>query len=91
MSTNAAVKFLPIVSDEKMVDVRLEEGQAVITLSTWTEGLGWCGQKTMSLDTEMLDELHRVISAARIKAKRLNAESEEQDASAKVLQFPGIS
>jgi hypothetical protein len=94
MSTNAAVKFLPIFSDEKRVEVTLEDDQAVIKLSTWCDDLGWLGQKTLSLDAEMLDDLHRVISAARIKLGRRNAESEEPNGeieSAKVLAFPSFS
>lgn len=91
MSTNLAIQFLPIFSDEKKVEVSLHEDQAVIKLSTWTEGLGWCGQKTLSLDTEMLDELHRVISAARIKLHRQKAEDQEEIGKTKVLQFPKFS
>ena len=91
MSASLAVNFLPIFSDEKKVEVSLQEDQAVIKLSTWTEGLGWCGQKTMSLDAEMLDELHRVISAARIRLNRQKSENEEPVESAKVLQFPQFS
>jgi hypothetical protein len=92
MQSNVAVKFLPVVSDEKKVEVSLKDDQAVIKLSTWTEDLGWCGQKTMLLDAEMLDELHRVITAARLKLKRQKAEDREEfEPSAKVLQFPKLS
>ncbi|HQU84647.1 MAG TPA: hypothetical protein PKY59_16030 [Pyrinomonadaceae bacterium] len=91
MSANLAVKFLPIFSDEKKVEVSLNEDQAVIKLSTWTEGLGWCGQKTLSLDAEMLDDLHRVISAARLKLLKKKVEDQEEIATTKVLQFPSFS
>ena len=91
MQANAAVKFLPIFSDEKKVEVALTDDQAVIKLSTWAEGLGWCGQKTMSLDAEMLDELHRVLSAARLKLKREEIENQEEIASSNILQFPSFS
>ncbi len=92
MSQNAAVKFLPIFSDEKKVEVTLEGDQAVIRLSTWTENIGWCGQKTLSLDAEMLDDLHRVISAARIKLNRQKPESTDETIDAtKVLKFPRFS
>jgi hypothetical protein len=89
MQTSSAVKFLPIVRDEKKVEVTLQEDQAVIRLSTWAEDLGWCGQKTMSLDAEMLDDLHRVISAARIRLNR--QKTENQEAPARVIEFPGVS
>ncbi len=91
MQSNAAVKFLPIFSDEKKVEVALRDDQAVIKLSTWVEDLGWCGQKTMSLDAGMLDELHRVLSAARLKLKRGQIENQEEIASSNVLQFPSFS
>ena len=91
MQSNAAVKFLPIFSDEKKVEVALKDDQAVIKLSTWTEDLGWCGQKTLSLDAEMLDDLHRVITAARLKLKRQQTETEEVTESANILQFPSFS
>jgi hypothetical protein len=91
MSSNVAIKFLPVVSDEKKVEVSLQGDQAVIKLSTWTEDLGWTGQKTMSLDAEMLDELQRVITAARLKLKRQKAEDQEENEPAKVLQFPKLS
>ncbi len=91
MQSNAAVNFLPIFSDEKKVEVALKDNQAVIKLSTWVEDLGWCGQKTMSLDTEMLDELHSVISAARLKLKREQVENQSEIASSNILQFPSFS
>jgi hypothetical protein len=99
MQSNTAVKFTPIFSDEKKVEVSLHDDQAVIKLSTWTEDLGWCGQKTLSLDAEMLDDLHRVISAARLKLNRQkaetfvekNADNIQQADSAKILRFPNFS
>lgn len=92
MSSNLAVNFLPIFSDEKKVEVSLDDDQAVIKLSTWTEGLGWCGQKTLSLDAEMLDDLHRVITAARLKLNKQKAENQNETAIPnKVLQFPQVS
>ena len=99
MQSNTAVKFTPIFSDEKKLEVSLQDDQAVIKLSTWTEDLGWCGQKTLSLDAEMLDDLHSVITAARLKLNRQKAEkradeetenSAEND-SAKILRFPNFS
>jgi len=91
MQTNRAVKFSPIFSDEKKVEVALQDDQAVIKLSTWVEDLGWCGQKTMSLDAEMLDELHRVLSAARLKLKREQNENQSEVVSTNILQFPSFS
>lgn len=90
MQSNTATKFLPIFSDEKKVEVSLTDDQAVIRLSTWTDDIGWCGQKTLSLDADMLDDLHRVITAARLKLNRRKAESEDNVTGSTVLQFPGF-
>ena len=91
MKSNLAANFLPIYSDEKKVEVSLQDDQAVITLSTWTEDLGWCRQKTMSLDAEMLDDLHRVISSARYRLNKQAAETSETVKPANVIAFPKFS
>lgn len=88
MQNNTAFKFAPVFSDEKKIDVSLEDSQAVIKLSTWVEDLGWCGQKTMSLDAEMLDELSRLIIAAKLKLKHEAADDSDSILSAKILEFP---
>lgn len=95
MQSNTAINFSPIFSDEKKVEVSLQEDQAVIKLSTWIEDLGWCGQKTLSLNAEMLDDLHNVITAARLKLKRRKDEQisdrMNDDNPSKILQFPNLS
>ena len=91
MQSNLAVKFTPIVSDEKKLEVSLDDNQAIIKLSTWTEDLGWCGQKTLTLDAEMLDDLHRVIASARYKLNGKKAGIQEQNKSSNVLEFPNLA
>lgn len=91
MSTNLATKLLPVISDEKKLEVYLDNDQAIIKLSTWTDDLGWCCQKTMSLDAEMLDDLHRVIASARYKLKSQNTAMPETDNSSNILKFPNFS
>lgn len=88
MQTNAAVKFAPVFSDDKRVDLSIDNGEARLQLSTWTDGLGWCTQKTMLLDADLLDEVHRVITAARLKIKRNAADTDIEHEPAKVLAFP---
>jgi hypothetical protein len=90
MQTNAAIKFAPVVTDERRIDLTIDGGQTVIKLSTWTDGLGWCTQKTMSLEPAMLDEMHRVIAAARSKVRKQRVETGEAVAPAKVLTFPNF-
>ncbi|MGB7068616.1 MAG: hypothetical protein WBD22_03920 [Pyrinomonadaceae bacterium] len=87
MKTVAAFKFAPLVSDDKKVDVSIKDGNAVIALSNWVDGLGWCGQKTLSVDLDMLDDLQRVITAARLKVIRETPEADRVE-TPKVLQFP---
>jgi len=91
MQSNLAVKFTPIVSDEKKLEVSLDDNQAIIKLSTWTEDLGWCGQKTLTLDAEMLDDLHRVIASARYKLNSKKVEVQNENKSSNVLEFPNFS
>ncbi len=91
MKTNTATKFSPIVSDKQKVELSLQNDKAVIKLSTWTENLGWCCQKTLPLDVEMLDDLHRVISAARYNLKKQNAEIEEISEKTNIISFPNVS
>jgi predicted DCC family thiol-disulfide oxidoreductase YuxK len=90
MQSNLAVKFTPIVSNEKKLEVSLIDNQAIVRLSTWTDDLGWICQKTLALDEEMLDDLHRVIASARYKLKGKSAESESLKP-ANVLEFPSMT
>ena len=85
-----AKQFLPSIHQDKKIEVALEENDAVLKLSTWTEGLGWCCQKTMRLDAEMLDDLHRVITAARYRLNQQRADQNEFTA-AKILEFPSAA
>ncbi len=85
MNSNAAVKFAPVFTEDQKVEVSLHDGEAVIRLSTWQgDDLGWCGQKTMALDTAMIDELHRVLTAAKMK---LHRESEIGQPT-NIIEFP---
>ncbi|HYH86906.1 MAG TPA: hypothetical protein VEX60_15745 [Pyrinomonadaceae bacterium] len=58
---------------------------------TWTEGLGWCCQKTIRVESEQLDELHRAITVARHRVRRRRAEAGEVSQPAQVIQLPSLS
>lgn len=90
MFGNTATKLLPVITEEKKIDVSIEGDEAVLKLSTWTENLGWTCQKTMRLEAEMLDDLHRAVSAARYRLNSQKAESGEVVKS-NVLEFPVIA
>lgn len=83
MHSNAAHKFAPLVTDDHKIDVSMSGGDTEIKLSGWVEGLGWCTQKTLRVEPEMLDELHRVIAAARVRLR-----SEQTKETGNVLRFP---
>lgn len=91
MQSNTALKFLPVIGEEKKVDVSVENGEAVLRLSTWTESLGWNCQKTMRLDAEMLDDLHRALMAARYRLTAQKAEDGEEISNNNIIQFPLFS
>jgi len=87
MQNNTAFKSAPAKTDDKKIDVTLKNGEAEIKLSTWTEDLGWCCQKTMSLDIEKLDELQGLITEARVKLQREADEANDDILSAAILEF----
>ncbi len=90
MNTNSALKFAPAINGEKRIDLSMTDDTASIQLSSWVEGLGWCGEKTLSLDPAMVDELHRVLTAARVKMKSRRTDSGETAENINVLKFPAI-
>ena len=91
MQSNLATKFLPIISDEKKIEVSLEDDKAIIKLSTWVEDRGWCGQKTLAVEAEMLDELHRAISSARYRLNQRKVSEGEMLENRNVIAFPVIA
>jgi hypothetical protein len=82
-------------SEDRKVEVSIESGaggeQVVLRYLTWTDGLGWCGQKTIHLDGEHLDELHRALTVARHRVNRRRAEAGQAPEPAKVIQLPTIA
>ncbi|HEX8265599.1 MAG TPA: hypothetical protein VF596_09355 [Pyrinomonadaceae bacterium] len=89
MQTNLKFKSLPIENDNQKIEVQLDdENQVTLRLSTWTEGLGWCTQKTMSFDAAMLDDVQRALIIARNKIKREQMEKGEEKQTSKVIYMP---
>ena len=82
-------------ADRQRVEVTLEQqdgGECVaLRYLTWTDGLGWCCQKTIRVGAEQLDELHHAITAARLRHRRQRADAGEPAAPAQVIQFPSVS
>jgi hypothetical protein len=92
---NAKVQSLSPSHEESKVEVAIEAGddvdQVVLRYSTWTEGLGWCKQKTIRMGPDQLDDLHRALTAARQRLHRKRAEDGELPEHTKVIQFPSLA
>lgn len=78
-------QFQPLVEGESKVEVSLQGDLLEIKLATWTDGLGWCDQKTIRVPQSMLNDLHHLLSAARISRNR---HSETNDQTSSVIEFP---
>jgi len=95
-SSVAAGRPLEAAGTEQKVEVTfelLEGGGEVVALRylTWTDGLGWCCQKTIRVGGEQLEELHRAVTVARHRYRRQRAETGEPTAPAQVIQLPSLS
>ena len=95
-SQNAVIQTISSSPEERKIEVLLDpqsgaEDQVVLRYSTWTDGLGWCSQKTIRLDQEHLDELQRALTVARHRLNRRLADTGEIKEPAKVIQLPALS
>ncbi len=91
----ATLQILDSPHEDERVEVLLEEAEGlervVLRYSTWVEGLGWCGQKTIKLDGAHLDDLHRALTVARHRINRRRAEAGQAAQPATVIQLPTIA
>ena len=76
---------------EVVMQSRNGEECVALRLSTWTDGLGWCAQKTIELEVDQLDELHRAVTVARHRLASRRAEADLPLASAKVIHLPTVA
>ena len=92
---NATSQTLTRSREDQKIEVSIESGadgeQVVLRYLTWTDGLGWCGQKTIRLDDGHLDELHRALTVARHRINRRRAEAGQVSEVAKVIQLPTVA
>jgi hypothetical protein len=92
---SATVQTLQAPCDDRKIEVSIEAGshgdQVVLQYSTWTDGLGWCSQKTIRLDSEHLDDLHRALTVARHRINRNRAQTGQAKETAKVIQLPTLA
>ncbi len=92
---SAAIQILQSPQDDQRVEVYLEQHagaeRVLLRCSTWTEGLGWCSQKTIQLDSEQLDDLHRALTVARHRINLQRVERGQAIQSAQVIQLPTLA
>lgn len=94
-SNNAILQVLQAPDSDQRLEVAIEHHQGaeqiVLRHATWTDGLGWCGQKTIRLDAEHLDDLHRALTVARHRRNRRAADSGQIHKPAQLIQLPTLA
>lgn len=76
---------------EIVMQARDGENCVALRLSTWTDGLGWCAQKTIELEPDQLDELHLAATVARRRLASKRADADQPAAPAKVIHLPTVA
>lgn len=91
-TNNAAARHIHSAREDQKVEVIIEDVDRVaLRYLTWTEGLGWCCQKTFRVDAEQLDDLHRALTVARHQLNRRRTEDGLNSGPAQVIQFPTLA
>jgi hypothetical protein len=72
-------------------DQRESRDEVVIKYLTWTEGLGWCAQKTIRVNPDQIDDLHRALTVARHRINARRANQGETVTPAKVIKLPAVA
>ena len=90
-TNNAASHVIESAREDQKVEVVIEGADRVaVRYLTWTEGLGWCCQKTMRVDAGQLEDLHRALTVARHRLNRMRAEEGLTQEPAQIIHFPTI-
>lgn len=83
---------LEAAEPNRKIEVVFEEREGgdgvALKYLTWTDGLGWCCQKTISVEADQLDELHRAITVARHRIARRRSDAGLPTQSAQVIRMP---
>lgn len=91
----ATAHVLQSTQPNKRIEVAIEQNGETdcVTLrhSTWTDGLGWCSQKTIRLDADQLDELHRALTVARHRLNQQRTETGQFTEQAQIIQLPTLA
>ncbi|HYE64267.1 MAG TPA: hypothetical protein VD966_01715 [Pyrinomonadaceae bacterium] len=93
--SNTTVQILQSPAFDQRIEVSIESSEGVehvvLRHATWTEGLGWCCQKTIRLDGEHLDDLHRALTVARHRLNRRRVEAGQLTGTGQVIQLPTLA
>lgn len=90
--SNTAASAPVSARENQKVEVVFDGAEGVaIKYLTWTEGLGWCCQKTIRVASDQLDELQRAITVARHRVRRQRADAGEVSQPAKVIKLPSLA
>lgn len=76
---------------EVFLDTKDGEGVVALKYSTWTDGIGWCCQKTIQMESHLLDDLHHALTIARMKINRQKVNAGKEFESAKVIHLPRVA
>lgn len=94
-SHQALTQIVPSSSEDQRIEVSIErhDGESFVALkhSTWTDGLGWCAQKTLRLDSSQLESVHHALTVARHRLKQQLIEAGQEIQTAKVIQLPSFA
>ena len=92
---NLAAHVISSSRPDQQIEVVIEGAagheHVALRFSTWAEGLGWCTQKTIRLEAEQLDELHRATTVARHRLAHRRADSGQHREPAQVIQLPTVA
>lgn len=92
---NLAPHVIPSSRPDQQVEVVIEGAagreHVALRFSTWADGLGWCTQKTIRLEPDQLDELHRATTVARHRLARRRSDDGQQREPARVIQLPTVA
>ena len=85
MQSLRAKNLAPIFGDDKKIEVSIEAASTIVRLFDWVDGLGWSCQKTLTLDSAMVNDLHRALTAVRCQTSGKTSSDD-----GKVIDFPTI-
>lgn len=94
-SQNVIAQIIQSPRDDQKVEVLLEQKadapRVALRYSTWTDGLGWCAQKTIHLEADQLDDLHHAIAVARQRINRQRADAGQLSQTGQVIHLPTLA